>query len=59
MKLLQLLLSLAAVLTVLLPTDLFPDLIPVIGWLDDLVAAGYLVYELYTLLTKRRRNHSL
>jgi uncharacterized membrane protein YkvA (DUF1232 family) len=38
--------ALLAVLYVVLPTDLVPDIIPIVGWLDDLgltgVALGYL-----------------
>ncbi len=47
------LLMVVAVLTLLLPIDALPDLAPVIGWLDDLVAGLYLVSELITRLRRR------
>lgn len=48
-----------SLLYVLLPTDLVPDILPVIGWLDDLVVTlGSLsatAATIYATLPKRRR----
>lgn len=35
-----------ALLTLLMPFDLLPDLAPLAGWLDDTAAFGYLAFEL-------------
>lgn len=42
----QFLYVLLALLYVVWPIDLVPDLIPIIGWIDDLVALGYVGYVL-------------
>jgi uncharacterized membrane protein YkvA (DUF1232 family) len=36
--------ALAAAFYVVLPVDLIPDVIPVIGWLDDLGVVGVALY---------------
>lgn len=43
---LRIIFLIVALLTIVLPFDLVPDLAPVIGWLDDLAAFVYLVFEL-------------
>lgn len=47
-------LLIAAALTLLLPTDLVPDFVPVLGWLDDLLGALVLVYQLIDAIRERR-----
>jgi DnaJ like chaperone protein len=42
----QLLLILGALLYVVSPVDLAPDLIPAVGWLDDLIVLGLLFWFL-------------
>lgn len=54
MKLLKILFSIAAIVTILLPTDLLPDIIPFVGWLDDVLAAGFLLRELLDLIRSKR-----
>ena len=46
----------AAAITLVLPVDLIPDFMPVIGWLDDLLAIGYLVVELLKFIRNRRQS---
>jgi uncharacterized membrane protein YkvA (DUF1232 family) len=43
MKLLYILL---AIIYIISPIDLLPDIIPVIGWIDDLCALGFVGYTL-------------
>ncbi len=45
-RLTQILLILGAILYVLSPVDLAPDLIPGLGWLDDLIVVGLLIWFL-------------
>lgn len=45
MKLLYILL---AIIYILSPIDLLPDIIPIIGWVDDLAALGFVGYKLLT-----------
>lgn len=47
-----------ALLTVLLPLDLMPDLAPLIGWIDDLAAFGYLAFELIQSIRSWRQGKS-
>ena len=42
----QILLILGALLYVVSPVDLAPDLIPAVGWLDDLIVLGLLLWFL-------------
>ncbi len=42
----QILLILGALLYVVSPVDLVPDLIPAVGWLDDLIVLGLLLWFL-------------
>ncbi len=44
----------AAALTLLLPIDLIPDTIPLVGWLDDLAAVVVLIQELLRVIRNRR-----
>lgn len=44
----------AAILTLLLPTDLVPDLVPILGWLDDLLGILVLVYQVVDTVRERR-----
>lgn len=39
---------------ILLPTDLLPDLVPVIGWLDDAVAAVGMIASAVSAIKNRR-----
>ncbi|MCC6217501.1 MAG: DUF1232 domain-containing protein [Polyangiaceae bacterium] len=52
------LLVLAAVVYLVFPIDLVPDVIPILGWLDDLgavaLASSYLVGRLRTYLAERQ-----
>lgn len=50
----RILVSIAAVGTLIVPIDMLPDLLPPIGWMDDLLAAGYLVLEFLQLLKRRK-----
>lgn len=43
----------AAVVTLLLPVDSLPDILPLAGWLDDILAAGYLVSEFFAFVKRR------
>ena len=43
MKLLYILL---AIIYVLSPIDFLPDIIPILGWIDDLFALGFVGYTL-------------
>lgn len=45
-RLKQILLILAALLYVVSPVDLAPDLVPAVGWLDDLIVIGLLLWFL-------------
>lgn len=47
-----------ALLTILLPVDAVPDLAPIIGWLDDAVAVGYLAFELVQSIRSWRQGKS-
>lgn len=42
----QLLYVLAAIIYILSPIDFVPDVIPIIGWLDDVGVLGLLGYSL-------------
>ena len=42
-------LPILAVLYVLSPLDLLPDIIPVVGWVDDLIVAGGLLLLFFVL----------
>ncbi|MBT4515936.1 MAG: DUF1232 domain-containing protein [Chloroflexi bacterium] len=42
-------LPILAVLYVLSPLDLLPDIIPVVGWMDDLIVAGGLLLLFFIL----------
>ncbi len=44
---------LGSVAYLLMPFDLSPDLIPIVGWLDDGIIAGLLVAELSQILLER------
>lgn len=46
MRLTQILMILGALLYVLSPVDLAPDLVPGLGWLDDLIVVGLLLWFL-------------
>ncbi len=46
--------ALVAALTILLPTDLVPDVVPVLGWLDDILAVLLLVYQITDAIRERR-----
>lgn len=46
--------ALVAALTILLPTDLVPDVVPVLGWLDDIFAVLLLVYQIADAIRERR-----
>lgn len=50
----RILVSIAAVGTLIVPIDMLPDLVPVVGWMDDLIAAGYLLLEFVQLLKRRK-----
>ncbi len=43
------LLPILAIIYVLSPLDLLPDIIPVVGWVDDLIVAGGLLLLFFTL----------
>jgi uncharacterized membrane protein YkvA (DUF1232 family) len=43
------LLPILAILYVLSPLDLLPDIIPVVGWMDDLIVAGGLLLLFFVL----------
>lgn len=47
------LLIIAAVYTVI-PTDIIPDVVPVVGWLDDIGVDGLLVFAFIKSYTKKR-----
>lgn len=55
MKILRIILGVAATLTLILPIDALPDLVPVLGWIDDVVATLYLTSEAWMAW---RRSHS-
>ncbi|MFQ5655937.1 MAG: DnaJ domain-containing protein [Candidatus Methylomirabilales bacterium] len=42
----QILIILGSLLYILSPVDLAPDLIPALGWLDDLIVLGFLLWFL-------------
>jgi len=42
----QTLIAIACILYVLSPIDILPDLLPVLGWLDDLGAIGWTLHQL-------------
>jgi uncharacterized membrane protein YkvA (DUF1232 family) len=44
----------AAIITLILPFDLIPDAIPVIGWLDDLASIIFVLKEVLEFFQKRR-----
>jgi len=39
---------------IILPTDFMPDLIPIVGWLDDIVAAAGMVISTISAIKNRR-----
>ncbi len=43
-----------ALIVLLLPIDAIPDITPIVGWLDDLIALSYLFLELIARLKHRR-----
>ncbi|MFQ5962478.1 MAG: YkvA family protein, partial [Candidatus Methylomirabilales bacterium] len=45
-RLKQILMILGALLYVVSPVDLAPDLVPAVGWLDDLIVIGLLLWFL-------------
>jgi hypothetical protein len=45
-RLKQILMILGAILYVVSPVDLAPDLVPVLGWLDDLIVVGVVLWFL-------------
>ncbi|MBI4032617.1 DUF1232 domain-containing protein [Candidatus Berkelbacteria bacterium] len=53
--LIRIILLAVAFLTLLLPIDAVPDLAPLIGWLDDTVAFGYLAFELVQAIRSWRQ----
>jgi len=54
-RLKQILTILAALVYILSPVDLVPDLMPPLGWLDDLIVLGLLVWFLLTMRQEPRR----
>jgi uncharacterized membrane protein YkvA (DUF1232 family) len=41
------------VLYILSPLDLIPDILPIIGWIDDLLVLAYVVYAVSGMLSRR------
>jgi len=39
------------------PVDIFPDVFPIVGWIDDTVVATLLVTELSQMLLESRKNN--
>ncbi|MFQ5883289.1 MAG: DUF1232 domain-containing protein [Candidatus Methylomirabilales bacterium] len=48
-RLKQILLILGALLYIVSPVDFLPDLLPGLGWLDDLIVLGLLLWSLFGL----------
>jgi uncharacterized membrane protein YkvA (DUF1232 family) len=46
----------ASLIYILFPFDISPDLVPVVGWIDDGVIATVLATEVTQLLLERRRS---
>jgi uncharacterized membrane protein YkvA (DUF1232 family) len=44
---------LMGVLYILSPLDLIPDILPIIGWIDDLLVLAYVVYAVCGVLSRR------
>lgn len=49
---------LAGVAYVLIPIDFIPDVIPVVGWLDDLAILPAALYVFQRWTARRRTSHS-
>lgn len=52
----KLLLAIAALIYVFSPVDVLPDVVPVLGWIDDATVLGWATKQLMNELSKYRRH---